>query len=136
MPRLRADYSFDAAACPRCGFSPETIAGFDAWAPELARGGGGFKAEYFAHLATLEAESFWFRARNSLIVWALRNYFPKFSSFLEVGCGPGSVLSGISKAFPSAKVVGSEVLSEGLAFAAQQGTHRRICPNGCSLHPV
>jgi SAM-dependent methyltransferase len=119
-PACAQTYSVDKEACPKCGFSPATIAGFDSWAPELARGGGGFKAEYFANLATLEAGSFWFRARNCLIVWALRKYFSRFSSFLEIGCGTGFVLSGIAKAFPSARVVGSEVFSEGLIFAAER----------------
>lgn len=119
-PACAHTYSSRTAICPHCGSSPKNIGGFDAWAPELALGGGGFKAEYFSDLATLEAENFWFRARNSLIIWALKRHFPTFRSFLEIGCGTGFVLSGIAKAFPTAKVVGSEVFSEGLAFAARR----------------
>ena len=56
--------------------------------------------------------------RNSLIVWALKEYFPNFQSFLEVGCGTGFVLAGIAKAFPSVETVGSEIFVQGLPFAA------------------
>ena len=66
----------------------------------LRRGSGraqaGFKPEYFARLAAIEPGHFWFRARNELIQWALRNYFPDAKSFFEVGCGTGFVLPGDS----------------------------------------
>ena len=32
----------------------------------------GYDPEEFAKVAALEADSFWFRARSRLIVWALR----------------------------------------------------------------
>jgi SAM-dependent methyltransferase len=108
----------DKAVCPSCGFSAATVEGFTAWAPEMAHGGGGFKRESFAHLAELEASNFWFRARNALIVWALQRYAPKMTSFLEIGCGTGFVLSGVAQAFPQARLVGSEIFVDGLAHAA------------------
>jgi hypothetical protein len=104
--------------CPQCGFVPAQIDGFLAYAPDLARHNDGFPAESFEGLAGGgEAGSFWFRVRNSLIVWALRKYFPGFQSLLEVGCGTGFVLSGIANAFPDARVAGSEIYTAGLAFA-------------------
>ncbi len=117
-PACMHAYSFHAEVCPGCGFSPKNIAGFRCWAPELAPEGSGFKSEYFDRLAKLEAKNFWFRSRNSLIVWALKEYFPNFQSFLEVGCGTGFVLAGIAKAFPSVETVGSEIFVQGLPFAA------------------
>jgi SAM-dependent methyltransferase len=105
-------------ACPQCGFEPQVIDGFTAWAPELAYAGGGFKSEGFNHLAELEAANFWFRARNELIVWALRRHFGSLTSFLEVGCGTGYVLNGVSAAFPNARMVGSELFVNGLRHAA------------------
>jgi SAM-dependent methyltransferase len=94
------------------------IAGFPAFAPELATGNDGFRQEFFAGLADLEAESWWFRARNELITWALRNDFPDSHSLLEIGCGTGFVLSGIHASQPTLRLAGSEIFSAGLAFAA------------------
>jgi len=51
----------------------------------------GFKPEYFARLAKIEESNFWFRARNELIQWALRNYFPDAKSFFEVDCRTGQL---------------------------------------------
>ncbi len=94
------------------------IGGFTAFAPTLASQNGGFREEYFADLAALEARNFWFRARNELIVWAMKTYFPDCQRFLEIGCGTGFVLSGIRSACPSIELSGSEIFSAGLAFAA------------------
>ena len=74
----------------------------------------------FAELAALEENNFWFRARNRLIVWALGQYTPAFSDFLEVGCGTGYVLQGVAAAFPSARICGTEAQTEGLKFAASR----------------
>ncbi|SPF51406.1 Generic methyltransferase [Syntrophobacter sp. SbD1] len=79
-----------------------------------------FPQEAFARLAEVEAGSFWFRARNELIVWALGNFFPNAGSFLEVGCGTGFVLSGVAKAYPEMLLFGSEVYRTGLSFAASR----------------
>lgn len=119
---LHCDRCFDRPDwhCPACGFRPPLIDGLFALAPVLALGGAGFHPEAFAVLARLEAANFWFRARNRLIVWTLRRYFPDMARFLEIGCGTGFVLSGIADAFPQAHLVGSEVFSAGLSFAARR----------------
>lgn len=104
--------------CPTCGFTPKVVDGFCAYAPELAHAGGGFKSIYFSDLARLEETNFWFRSRNQLIIWVLKEYCPYFQSFLEIGCGTGYVLSGIAKAFPHAKIHGSEIFTDGLKYAA------------------
>ena len=106
--------------CQGCSFSPKEIDGFAAWAPELAWAGGGFKPEYFETLVSYEAGNFWFRAKNALIVWALRRYFPDMSSLLEVGCGTGFILKGVGEAFPTARLVGSDIFVESLACAAKR----------------
>jgi trans-aconitate methyltransferase len=97
---------------------PVIIDGFPAFAPELALEGRGFRSEYFEKLAAAEHQNFWFRARNRLLIWALRKYKPDFHSLLEVGCGTGYVLSGINEAFPGRDLAGSELFSAGLKFAA------------------
>jgi SAM-dependent methyltransferase len=97
--------------------------GFPSLAPDLAMTGGGFKPEYFAHLEKLEAGSFWFRSRNQLILWALRRYAHDATSFLEIGCGTGFVLSAIACAAPDLRLVGSEIFSDGLRFASKRLPH-------------
>ena len=108
----------DAWVCADCGNRPPLIDGFRAFAPSLATDNTGFRVEYFEELARLEADNFWFRARNDLIVWALQRSFPDARSFLEIGCGTGFVLRGIHDADPSIELSGSEIFSAGLAFAA------------------
>jgi SAM-dependent methyltransferase len=103
--------------CPCCGWTPGTHDTWPVFAPDLADGGDGISRESFAVLARLEADHFWFRARNRLLIWAIRRYFPHAASFLEVGCGTGFVLTGIGQAFPHLALAGSEVRNAGLSFA-------------------
>ncbi len=108
----------EAWICDNCGSQPAVVGGFKAFALPLASENEGFREEYFADLAALEARSFWFRARNDLITWAMKTYFPDCWRFLEIGCGTGFVLSGIRSAYPSIELSGSEIFSTGLDFAA------------------
>lgn len=80
---LQCENFFSSAdwACPSCGYQPERLNGIEAHASEFAHGGGGFKPEYFSELSRLEAGNFWFRARNELILWALRTYKPNAGAF-------------------------------------------------------
>jgi len=98
----------------------KNLDGHWAFAPELAERNEGFEADYFVRLAKLEADNFWFRARNRLVIWAFQRYFPNAKSFMEIGCGTGFVLSGIQKALPGLALCGSEIFSAGLSFAAQR----------------
>lgn len=106
--------------CPECGREPETLGGFPAFAPELARGGAGYDPEHYDRLFALEASHFWFRARNRLILWALHRHFPGARSFCEIGCGTGYVLTVVREALPGAVLSGSEAFAEGLPFAARR----------------
>jgi SAM-dependent methyltransferase len=65
-------------------------------------------------------KNFWFRARNRLIQWALRRYFPEARNFLDVGCGTGFVLSGVAAALPWINLFGREICSAGLEHAARR----------------
>jgi SAM-dependent methyltransferase len=80
----------------------------------------GFDIRSFELLPEVEERSFWFRARNRLIVWALGRHFPGAQSFLEVGCGTGFVLQGLHKAFPELELTGSELFEEGLRVARRR----------------
>ena len=113
-------YSNSTWRCPSCGREPDIVHDFPAFAPQYAHEGAGFRPEYFEALAALEPGNFWFRARNRLIVDALRRYFPNMRNFLEVGCGTGYVLSGVASAFPNARIAGTEIFCAGLGFAARR----------------
>ena len=79
-----------------------------------------FDPAYFERLAAEEPRSFWFRARNRLLVWALGRYFGGAGSLLEVGCGTGVVLAALNEAFPDLRLVGSELYAEGLEVARRR----------------
>jgi SAM-dependent methyltransferase len=113
-------FSRERRACSFCSHEIKTLDGHLAFAPELAENNSGFEADYFQTLVKLESGNFWFRSRNQLIVWALRRYFPRAQSLLEIGCGTGFVLTGIKEALPGLSLSGSEVFSAGLRFAAQR----------------
>lgn len=115
-----AQHTPNFGACPICRAEPVRIHGFKSYAPEFAYEGGGFDPADFADLARTEAGNFWFRARNRLIIWALRKYAPRLKSFLEVGCGTGFVLSAVSEEFPQAALSGSEIFVDGLRIAAER----------------
>lgn len=108
----------DNWVCTSCHWEATKLDGYLSFAPTLARGSEGFKQEYFSELAELEENNFWFRSRNRVIVWALGHYFPSATSFLEVGCGTGYVLSGINRSFPKIQLWGSEIYCTALEFAA------------------
>lgn len=81
---------------------------------------GGFNADRFEYLATVEASNFWFRARNRIIIWFIQRYAPRFESFMEIGCGTGFVLKGIIEHFGERQYFGTEYMSEGIAVAAKR----------------
>jgi len=113
---------FDSSewVCPACGHVPPQVNGFPALAAELVNSSDGFHPEYFEQLASLEEGNFWFQSRNTLILLLLRQHCTKLESFLEIGCGTGFVLSGIASSFPSALLVGAEIYSSGLLYAAHR----------------
>jgi SAM-dependent methyltransferase len=121
-PRCGKSYGTDSLSpsCQFCGHVLERIEGYLAFAPELADQSEGFEASYFDRLSRLEPGSFWFNARNQLLIWALQRYFPNASSFLEIGCGTGFVLAGIERALPHLALSGSEVFTAGLSIAARR----------------
>lgn len=76
-----------------------------------------YPKDAYAKLYQLEADSFWFRNRNKLILKMLTKHFPDASSLLEIGCGTGFVLAGIATAIPSLCLAGSDLHHEALNYA-------------------
>lgn len=111
----------DGWTCPACAWQPASVDGLlRLLSPENQIPISGYKGEFFAPLAALESGHFWFAARNRLITWALKHYFPQAQNFLEIGCGTGFVLLGIRGAFPDLTLAGAEYFLEGLTFAQQR----------------
>jgi SAM-dependent methyltransferase len=86
-------------------------------APALARGDGTDADYLFDALVAAQDQHFWFRARNALIGWAVREYFPKAESLLDLGCGTGGVSAYLRTAFPGLRIVATDVLEDGLSRA-------------------
>lgn len=107
----------DGWQCSDCGYAPAVSDGFLHFAPGVGGSADDFEPEAFERLAALEEGSFWFRARNRLIVQTLLRWFPAMNAFLEIGCGSGYVLRAVAENFPRAAVAGSEALSAGLPYA-------------------
>ncbi len=106
--------------CPECHERPAISDGIVRFADDPPGREGGFKPEFFAKLAGFEANHFWFGARNRLLQWGLRHYFPDAKNFFEIGCGTGFVLKGFYETMPLLQMAGSEIFAGGLAFARER----------------
>lgn len=110
--------------CAACGAVPREIGGYRAFAPDLAVTNDGMDPQAHHRLDKIQATSFWFRARNRLIVDLSIRYFPGAQSLLEVGCGTGYVLHGLQQERPRLRLAGSEIYANGLDYARQRlGPH-------------
>lgn len=99
----------------------ELIDGVRCYAPELARSRNDYPPEGFARLFAAEAGNFWFRARNRILLGLFRKFVrTERAQVLEIGCGTGFVLHGLSQAFPQWTLTGAEGSLEGLRFARQR----------------
>jgi SAM-dependent methyltransferase len=104
--------------CPSCGFAPE-YDGYLRFAPDFVREES-FLEESFDHLEDVEDGSFWFRARNALIAWALQAHFPTAVSFLEVGCGTGYVAAELQRRLPRLRVAAGDPFDAGVQVARRR----------------
>jgi SAM-dependent methyltransferase len=86
-------------------------------APEIAGTEAGFKDASFERLAEVEDNSFWFRVRNDLVIWALRSHFGTASSMIEIGCGTGFVLRGLERQLPQLRLTAGDASPLALQFA-------------------
>jgi SAM-dependent methyltransferase len=77
------------------------------------------EAPEFTRVAPAESRHFWFRARTRLVLDVIaRHAQPKPDDrLLEVGCGPGHLLSRLEQTYPRSHVVGTDLYREGLNIA-------------------
>lgn len=91
-----------------------------AFAPALAEQNDGFNPDTFQRYAAVEAGHFWFIGRNALLRQRMTKHFPGARNILEIGCGTGFVLASTRVTFPAAALSGSDIYTEGLAYAKQR----------------
>jgi SAM-dependent methyltransferase len=103
--------------CPHCGKAPVHREGFLSFIVDTPQDLESFDKGYFPELYKLEHDHFWFRYRNSLIIWALEKYFPKIQKILEIGCGTAFVLSELYRYNNELTLSGSDLYFEALLFA-------------------
>lgn len=102
--------------CAACGFAPVQGDAVEFTACEA----DSYNAELFSLLERVEPSHFWFLSRNELIASFLSRYCPDARSLLEVGCGTGFVLEGITQRQPELQLVGVELFEEGLRVARRR----------------
>lgn len=115
-----AEIPGDTWKCRRCGWAPTQSGGICLFAPQIRGATESYDPAWYAELATLEARSFWFVARNRLIGWLAREYAPLTGKYLEIGCGTGFVLQMLHKAFPGWTAFATEAQPEGIEFARRR----------------
>jgi len=118
--RCRAPIDAQVWQCATCGWQAERRDGITILVPDADEVSQAFSTEQFQNLLTVESRHFWFVARNKLITWALRRFFPGARTFLEVGCGTGQVLRALAQAMPSLRMTGLEASFDGLRFLVER----------------
>jgi SAM-dependent methyltransferase len=99
----------------------EMIDGFKCYRPKLAISNNGFSSDSFSFLRQVEENNFWFKVRNRILIGLIKKYSGQTGNkkLLEIGCGTGYVLSGLS-ASTEFQLRGSDIHVEGLKYAKQR----------------
>jgi SAM-dependent methyltransferase len=112
-------FETESWSCPACNFTPKKRDGYLCFAPDLD-GVSAFDVHSFADLGDALDHSFWFPPRNRLINWAFKNYIADAKNYLEIGCGTGYVLKGLSDSNPDMNVMGADIFTEALPIAEKR----------------
>lgn len=103
--------------CNACRQRVSENDGIPLFAPELADTSTGIDPAAFDILAKIEPSYFWFVVRNELIVGLVQRYFPSARSYLEIGCGNGTVVQAIERARTWGRIVATDLHPRGLTYA-------------------
>jgi SAM-dependent methyltransferase len=104
--------------------------------PANASSDGGYDPRFFAEIAKVEDEHFWFCARNRIIAAAVKGVVERFKAryrVLEIGCGTGVVLEQLQETCRGAEVMGMDVFPEAVEFASRRAKLRVV--QGDILNP-
>lgn len=117
----RCSHRFDEAgwSCPNCGAEPPLLDSFPSFGADVAQEGPGFDEAFFDNLVQVEERSFWFEARNQLILDLVRKHAPGAHTMIDVGCGTGIVLQAL-RAHTTLCLTGAEPFLRGLHWARQR----------------
>lgn len=96
---------------------PTTVDGVISFSPEIVGVNESYDPAWYAQLGALEADNFWFVARNRLVKWLAKSFLPRNCHYLELGCGTGYVLQMLRNAFPKWRISASEAQTDGIIFA-------------------
>lgn len=122
--KCKSLYEFDCHICGDCGHKIEQSDGVERFVDVSHP--GGFDRRFFKSLSVLEADNFWFKARNDLIAKLIRKYAPETKKYFEIGCGTGFVLERIASELESAEILASEYFLEGLVYAKERVPRARF----------
>lgn len=98
--------------------SYKIIENIKCYAPELAFENNNYPNGYFEMLDKIEPKNFWYRSRSRIIEYLFTKYLNVThpAKVLEIGCGTGFVLKGLSK-FKLLKLTGAELNIDALRYA-------------------
>lgn len=106
------------------------------YAPELNEISSDYPADAYAGLAEIEARSFWFIWRNRIIQHFFRRHVGTGESkVLEIGCGTGFVMKGLSENFPLYAMHGADIHVAGMEFAQNRLPHAKFFQLDASQMP-
>ena len=118
--RCNEIFAGESWRCPACATEPPVLDGFLAFAADAAADRGGYDRNSHATLDGMQEGSFWFRARNKLIIDLVGRYFSGAQRTIEIGCGTGYALPALRAALPGSRLCGSEMHVEALALARRR----------------
>lgn len=115
-----AQISEESWTCPNCRWSPDIQDGIVILSPDIINDFNDYPEEEHDCIAQLQTTNFWFLRRNQIIVHVLNRFFPQSHNLLEIGCGTGFVLYGISQARSDMALFGAEASPTALKYAKER----------------